>query len=103
VFTTPRRGAINRATFNSKSWWPALRKAGIVSTGATGMHALRHFYALGAARRGGERQGARRVPRTRRSGVTLRVYTHLMPSSEHRARSAIDDLFGTERDDGGFQ
>ena len=26
-------------------------------------------------------------------GFTLRVYTHLMPSSEDRTRRAIDDLF----------
>jgi integrase len=32
-------------------------------------------------------------------GFTLRVYTHLMPSTEERTRRAIDDLF--EPDDGG--
>jgi hypothetical protein len=37
VFTTPRRNAINRSDFNSKSWHPALRAAGITPTRATGM------------------------------------------------------------------
>jgi integrase len=32
-------------------------------------------------------------------GFTLRVHTHLMPSSEERTRRAIDDLFGSN--DGG--
>jgi integrase len=45
VFTTPRRNAINRATFDEKSWRPALVSAGIVPARLTGMHALRHFYA----------------------------------------------------------
>lgn len=45
VFTTPRRNAINRSDFNRKSWHPALHAAGITPTRATGMHALRHFYA----------------------------------------------------------
>ncbi len=31
-------------------------------------------------------------------GFTLRVYAHLFPSSEHRARAAIDRLFCTGSD-----
>lgn len=27
-------------------------------------------------------------------GFTLRVYTHLMPSSDARARQAVDSLYG---------
>ncbi|MFJ9739778.1 hypothetical protein [Streptomyces sp. NPDC101166] len=30
--------------------------------------------------------------------MTLRVYTHLMPSSTERARRALDDVFGTARE-----
>ena len=30
-------------------------------------------------------------------GFTLRVYTHLMPASEDRARSAVDAAFGPAR------
>ncbi|MEV4843932.1 hypothetical protein AB0K20_12020 [Micromonospora matsumotoense] len=45
IFTATRRGAIRRATFDGKSWRPAVAAAGIVPTRATGMHALRYFYA----------------------------------------------------------
>jgi hypothetical protein len=40
VFTSPRRGAINRSTFNTKAWQPAIVKAaGLEPTRATGMRA----------------------------------------------------------------
>jgi integrase len=45
IFVTSRRGAINRSHFNGKIWHPALEAVGIPQTRATGMHALRHFYA----------------------------------------------------------
>jgi hypothetical protein len=45
IFTTSRGGAINRAMFDNMSCRPALLKAGVVLGRATGMHALRHFYA----------------------------------------------------------
>ena len=45
LFTTTRRGALNRTTFDGKSWRPAVQAAGILPTRFTGMHALRHFYA----------------------------------------------------------
>ncbi|MFC5922398.1 hypothetical protein [Micromonospora vulcania] len=69
LFTTTRRGAINRRTFDNKSWRPAVVAAGITPTRATGMHALRHFYASSLLDAGGEHQGSRVVPRARRPGV----------------------------------
>ncbi len=45
VFTTTRRGAVNRGHFDQKIWHPALTRVGILPTRETGMHALRHFYA----------------------------------------------------------
>src|SRR6266545_4998992 len=65
VFTTPRGNAINRATFDEKSWRPAIIAAGIVPTRATGMHALRHLR-LRAAGRGGVDQGTVGIPRPQR-------------------------------------
>jgi integrase len=95
VFTTPRRNAINRATFDGKAWRPALTQAGIVPTRATGMHALRHFYASALLDAGESIKALAEYLGHSDPAFTLRVYTHLMPSSEHRARRAIDDLFGT--------
>ncbi len=93
VFTTPRRGAINRATFDGKSWHPALVRAGILPTRATGMHALRHFYASALLDAGENIKALAEYLGHADPAFTLRVYTHLMPASEKRARAAIDRLF----------
>jgi integrase len=94
LFTTPRRNTINRATFDQKSWHPALVGAGIVPTRATGMHALRHFYASALLDAGESIKALAEYLGHADPAFTLRVYTHLMPSSEKRARLAIDTLFG---------
>ena len=94
IFTATRRGAIRRATFDGKSWRPAVAAAGIVPTRATGMHALRYFYASALLDAG---KSTRPSPRTYLGhsdpGFALRVYTHLMPASEERTRNAINGLF----------
>jgi integrase len=101
LFTTGRRNALNRATFDSKSWRPALINAGIVPTRAAGMHALRHFYASSLLDAGESIKAVAAHLGHTDPGFTLRVYTHLMPSSESRTRQAIDDLFGyADRADG---
>jgi integrase len=96
VFTTPRRNAISRGTFDEKSWRPALVAAGIVPTRATGTHALRHFYASALLDAGESIKALSVYLGHNDPGFTLRVYTHLMPSSEERTRRAIDDLFRTD-------
>ncbi|MFY1656667.1 tyrosine-type recombinase/integrase [Micromonospora sp. WMMD1274] len=94
LFTTTRRGAINRRTFDNKSWRPAVVAAGITPTRATGMHALRHFYASSLLDAGASIKALASYLGHTDPGFTLRVYTHLMPASEERTRRAIDDLFG---------
>ncbi|MEU4779918.1 site-specific integrase [Micromonospora sp. NPDC023633] len=94
IFTTTRRGAIKRATFDGKSWRPAVEAAGIVPTRATGMHALRHFYASALLDAGESIKALASYLGHSDPGFTLRVYTHLMPASEERTRNAIDNLFG---------
>jgi integrase len=93
IFTTTRQGALNRATFDGKSWRPAVAAAGIVPTRATGMHALRHFYASALLDAGESIKALASYLGHADPGFTLRVYTHLMPASEERTRRAIDDLF----------
>ncbi|MCO1618779.1 tyrosine-type recombinase/integrase [Micromonospora sp. CPM1] len=93
LFTTTRRGAINRHTFDDKSWRPAVRAAGITPTRATGMHALRHFYASSLLDAGESIKALASYLGHADPGFTLRFYTHLMPVSEERTRRAIDDLF----------
>ncbi|MGY3515241.1 tyrosine-type recombinase/integrase [Micromonospora sp. PTRAS2] len=98
LFTTTHRNAINRSRFNETSWRPAVMAAGITPTRATGMHALRHFYASSLLDAGESIKAVASYLGHADPGFTLRVYTHLMPASEERTRNAIDGLFGTPRE-----
>lgn len=60
------------------------------------MHALRHFYASVLLDAGVSIKALAEHLGHSDPGFTLRVYTHLMPSSEGRSRRAIDGLFGDE-------
>lgn len=93
VFTTPRGNAINRATFNDKAWHPAVTGAGLKQSRATGMHALRHFFASVLLDAGESIKVVAEFLGHTDPAFTLRVYTHLMPASDRRARRAFDDLF----------
>jgi integrase len=80
-----------RNTFNTGVWRPALAKAGI--TGPTrdhGMHALRHLYASVLLDAGESIKALAQYLGHNDPGFTLRVYTHLMPTSHERTRRAID-------------
>lgn len=103
LFTTTRRGAINRRTFDNKSWRPAVLAAGITPTRATGMHALRHFYASSLLDAGESIKALASYLGHADPGFTLRVYTHLMPASEERTRQAIDRLFELAAEDPGLR
>ena len=92
LFTTPRRSAINRSSFDHNNWQKALRVAGLVPSRSTGMHALRHFYASSLLDAGENVKALSEYLGHADPGFTLRVYTHLMPSSEDRTRRAIDAL-----------
>jgi integrase len=96
VFASTRDGGINRATFDALSWRPALKRAGIVPSRATGMHALRHFYASALLDGGESIKALATYLGHSDPGFTLRTYTHLMPASEERTRMAIDRLFRPE-------
>lgn len=53
------------------------------------MHALRHFSPL-CCSTPGKHQGVSTYLGHADPGFTLRTYTHLMPTSETRARKAVD-------------
>jgi integrase len=93
AFTKPRRNAINRSTFNEKAWHPALRAAGIEPTRERGMHALRHYFASMLLAAGMSIRDVAEYLGHSDPAFTLRVYTHLLPSSDRRARRVFDDLF----------
>ncbi|MGW5303828.1 tyrosine-type recombinase/integrase [Streptomyces griseoluteus] len=89
--------------FNDRMWKPALAAAGLIpeagggeryaSAREHGMHALRHFYASVLLDAGENIKALSRYLGHADAGFTLRTYTHLMPSSERRTRTAVDDLY----------
>ncbi|MFG3697066.1 tyrosine-type recombinase/integrase [Micromonospora sp. NPDC047620] len=80
--------AMDRHTLNRDYWHPALTAAGIQSSRATGMHALRHFYASVLLDAGESVKALSEYLGHADPGFTLRTYTHLMPTSEDRTRRA---------------
>ncbi len=86
--TTRERTVINRSYFNSAIWKPALRKAGVPATRANGTHALRHFYASALLDGGENIRAVSEYLGHADPGFTCGSYTHLMPSSAERTRSA---------------
>jgi integrase len=57
------------------------------------MHALRHFYASVLLDAGENVKALSSYLGHSDPGFTLRVYTHLMPSSDARARKSIDSMY----------
>ncbi|MFJ8080769.1 tyrosine-type recombinase/integrase [Streptomyces sp. NPDC096205] len=99
------KGAVRRTDFNDREWKPALVAAGVISQPQPGeryqaarehgMHALRHFYASVLLDAGENIKALSHYLGHADPGFTLRVYTHLLPSSDARARKAVDTLYGS--------
>jgi integrase len=96
MFTTPTRRQINRNTFNSYEWKPALEAAGLPQTRENGMQVLRHTYASVLLGDGVSPNAVAEYLGHGDPGFTLRVYGHLLPSAPDRARSAIDAAMSAE-------
>lgn len=94
LLSTRERTALQRNYVNAHIWKPALRKAGLVDDRRNGMHALRHFYASVLLDAGESVRALADYLGHSDPGFTLRVYTHLMPSSQDRTRKAIDEALG---------
>ena len=89
--TTREWRALNRNYFNSRLWKPALLRAGVPATRDNGCHALRHLYASTLLDSGESIRAVSEFLGHAEAGFTLRVYTHLMPTSEDRTKNAIDN------------
>ncbi|WP_370948180.1 tyrosine-type recombinase/integrase [Amycolatopsis sp. cg5] len=94
----PVADVIDGANFTNDVWKPAYGTAGLVYTDRRdGMHGMRHFYAssnlaaMVSIRELAESLGHHDP------GYTLRIYTHLVPSSHRRARAAADKVFKPRR------
>lgn len=95
IFTTREHKPMSRTYYNTHVWKPALVAAGVEPTRANGMHALRHYYASVLLDAGESIRALADYLGHSDPGFTLRVYTHLMPASEDRARRAVDDVLGS--------
>jgi Site-specific recombinase XerD len=94
VFTSREDKPINRSPFDPYIWHRALAAAGVDRSRQNGMHALRHFYASVLIDAGESVKAVAEYLGHADPGFTLRVYAHLFPSSEERARVALDRVFG---------
>jgi integrase len=94
LLSTRERTAVQRNYINQPLWKPALRAAGLDDGRQQGMHALRHFYASVLFDAGESVRALADYRGHADPGFTLRVCTHLMPSSEDRTRRAVDAAFG---------
>jgi integrase len=94
ILTSRERKALNRNYVNTFLWGPALTKAGMERVRSNGMHALRHWYASVLLDAGVSIKALSEYLGHADPGFTLRTYTHLMPSTEEKAREAIDRVLG---------
>ncbi|MEU7020958.1 tyrosine-type recombinase/integrase [Streptomyces sp. NPDC046203] len=108
VFTAPMGGQVWRQSLNKEAWKRALVAAGVIPEPETeeeqyaaarehGMHALRHFYASALLDGGENIKAVSEYLGHGDPGLTLRVYAHLMPSSQERTRKAIAAVYDTAR------
>ncbi|MGW0875833.1 tyrosine-type recombinase/integrase [Streptomyces sp. NPDC002740] len=103
VFTGPRGSHVWRTSLNEEAWKRALASAGVIperkpgepyaESRENGMHALRHFYASVLLDAGENIKALAEYLGHSDPGLTLRVYAHLMPSSQERTRKAIAAVF----------
>jgi len=94
LILTSREGkALNRNYINPQVWKPALRRAGLPDDRTQGMHAGRHFYASVQLEAGTSIRALAAYLGHSDPGFTLRIYTHLMPEAEDKARRAVDCVF----------
>ncbi|MEU5414093.1 tyrosine-type recombinase/integrase [Streptomyces clavifer] len=105
IFMGPRGGHVWRTSLNEEAWKPALASAGVIPTPAAGaphvesrengMHAMRHFYASVLLDAGENIKALAEYLGHSDPGLTLRVYAHLMPSSQERTRNAVAAAYPT--------
>jgi integrase len=95
---------IRARTYDELVWKPALAAAAVITMPTkdargrrhyktdrgTGMHALRHYYASITLADGVNIKELAEYLGHGDPGFTLRLYTHMLPSSHERARKAVD-------------
>jgi integrase len=95
IVSSRERTVAWRPVYNQWTWAPALKAAGVTPLPRVdGFHALRHFYASTLLDAGETVTALAAYLGHSDPGFTLKVYTHLMPSSKQRTRRAVDAVFG---------
>jgi integrase len=90
--------AVRRDSFNHV-WRQAVRKAGMApDRDATGTHQLRHRYASMLLAGGVDVRTLAEYLGHSDPSITLRTYSHLLPSAADRARRAIEDALAADHD-----
>lgn len=80
--------------FQKGVWMPAFSRAGLTYVNRLdGMHALRHLFASFMLEQGVSIKELSEYLGHHDPAFTLRIYTHMMPSSYQRARLASDKIF----------
>ncbi|MFJ2790394.1 tyrosine-type recombinase/integrase [Streptomyces sp. NPDC087290] len=108
VFMAPGGNHVWRTSLNEEAWKPALVEAGVIAPPKTkedrheaarehGMHALRHFYASALLDGGENIKAVSGYLGHSNAALTLRIYAHLMPSSQERTRGAIASVYDAAR------
>ncbi|BCL27386.1 site-specific integrase [Streptomyces aurantiacus] len=102
LFTNTANWVVWRSNFNIQEWKPSIAAAGLITEAGEdgkyqsarehGMHALRHFYASVLLDAGESIKAVSQYLGHSDPGLTLRVYAHLMPSSQERTRRAVDTV-----------
>ncbi|MFE4056414.1 tyrosine-type recombinase/integrase [Streptomyces sp. NPDC059096] len=108
IFSGASGDHVRVSHFNDHMWKPALAAVGVIpepeegeryaAAPEDGMHALRHFYASVLLDAGENIRALSAYLGHSDPGFTLRIYTHLMPSSEGRTRKAVDALYKAPED-----
>jgi integrase len=92
VLTSATGLAVNRNTFNTYAWKPALAAAGIPAGRASGCHVLRHTFASELLHHGCGIKEVSDYLGHSSAAITLGIYAHAMPAAHDRMRDTIDAL-----------
>jgi integrase len=90
IFSLRERKPINKNYYNTTFWHPAVLSAGLTRSRSNGTHALRHFCASTWLEHGVSIRAVADYLGHSDPGFTLRIYTHLMPNSDAKARQSFE-------------